>query len=956
MGELTQRNQVAAMLPYSMLRYVEQAVGRSDAEAIRRAAGEPKTLEQMAERGAWCTTASTMAIAEAAARLTGDPNIGRSGGDELFRLHEQLGLADILIAEGSVVAALERVIGFSSRVSTGRLMRIVERFEQAVLVEGTYQPDVPTPELFCNFAMGYWSNVPSLFGARGFAAELECQARGDERCLTRVSWTAPSANDHEAGAAGERRDQMFVRYEDLQQMAAELVAAEDVDAVLDLVVQRAGTAVLAPKFLLVVRIDEHDQLRVHHRGFRDDESARRVATTVLEGRVTDSTLVVDVTSARTSFGKIAAFYPRGAPVLANDARLMTAYAGHAAAALEAASALERAQRDRDTAQALLDLSRALATVGTPDEVSGRLATALGSVAGSDLALVWLWNADERHLRLAAATSQDVIRLLPAIIDAGDIPGIAELAADPRPVVLDAQSAKGILRDMMAATGSTNTAVVPVVSRDTFFGLVTAGFRDGITEAERAPLLARLAAVADHAATAIDNAHLVEHIRHQALHDALTGLPNRPLIEDRANQALRAAARSGRTVGLLFLDLDRFKNVNDTLGHRAGDALICQVVRRLQDVTRCSDTLARLGGDEFVVLVTDIEDQAAVTEIAMRLIEALHAPFVVDGHQLFISVSIGVAVAPDHGSKYEILMQHADGAMYEAKALGRNTVAVHAADVDESRQRRLELESALHSAIANDELAVVYQPQIDLRTTRIVGVEALVRWHHPTRGTIGPDVFIPIAEESGLIVEIDRWVRRTAFDQLRAWQDGGFSDLRLALNLSGREIRNPGVARDLAADMAEWNIDPATVEIEVTDRVVMAETDLPAVLEALRATGVRLAIDDFGTGSSVIGRLQRCPIDTLKIDKSFVQEMTAGSEGAIVPALVQMAQTLGLEVVAEGVETAPQAGILRKLGCHTAQGFFFSRPVPADEIDQLLHDAITLGGDAPDLASTGATAR
>jgi diguanylate cyclase (GGDEF)-like protein len=485
-----------------------------------------------------------------------------------------------------------------------------------------------------------------------------------------------------------------------------------------------------------------------------------------------------------------------------------------------------------------------------------------------------------------------------------------------------------------------------VARGTLLGLIGAGFSHALGHEERTTVLERLIGVGDQAATALDNAHLVDHIRHQALHDALTGLPNRALVEDRFGHALEAARRSPHDLTLLFIDLDRFKNVNDTLGHRAGDEIIREVVRRLQGVTRSCDTLGRLGGDEFVVLITDTPSDADVAEIPERLLGSLREPFSIDGHQLFISCSIGVAVTSSRDACYETLVQWADAAMYEAKARGGNTFAVHAADPTATRRDLLELETALHLALPNEELTVEYQPQVDLRTMQIVSVEALVRWHHPTRGTIGPDDFIPVAEQSGLIVGIDRWVRRTALRQARSWQDLGLPPVRIALNLSTREIRNPSLADDLAAEIAAAGLDPAMVEIEVTERVVMAEEELPTILQALRAIGVRLAIDDFGTGTSVLSRLQRCPVNTLKIDKSFVQEITSVSANAIVAALVQMARTLDLEIVAEGVETGVQATALQALGCHLAQGFFFSRPATPARIQQLLERGLaeTCGSD------------
>jgi len=287
------------------------------------------------------------------------------------------------------------------------------------------------------------------------------------------------------------------------------------------------------------------------------------------------------------------------------------------------------------------------------------------------------------------------------------------------------------------------------------------------------------------------------------------------------------------------------------------------------------------------------------------------------------------------SDYETLLGQADAAMYRAKAAGANRYILHAPVVGQARQRRLEMESALHGAIDNEELRVAYQAQVELGSGRIVGAEALVRWDHPALGAVGPDVFVPIAEDAGLILEIDRWVRLTALAQMRAWREAGLPPLRMAFNVSTRELANPAMPAQLAADLAAAGIDPSWVELEITERVVMADDDeLVEVLDALHAVGVRLAIDDFGTGSSVLRRLQRHPIDTLKIDRSFISEITLSSP-AVVAALVQMGASLGIEVLAEGVETEEQRVALADLGCCLAQGYLFSRPVPADELAEQL---------------------
>ena len=933
---------IASILPFSILRYVAKAVSPADADRIRRAAGETRSLVELGARGAWSSLATTLAIAEGATRLTGDGQIGRRGGEELFRLADEFGLNDVYRGRGSIEAALEEVVGVSSRMSVGRVMTIADRAADHLIVEGRYTGGTKPEQLFCDYATGFWSLVPSLFGAAGYAVELECQARGDDRCLIQVSWATP-ADSPDLASARDRADQMYDRYEALQRTAADLIEAEDVDAVLGIIVERAGHAVLAPRFLLAVQLPDHHELHVHHLGFRDDDSARRAAQALLESGPGDSTLVVDVASKRTHYGCIAAFYPKGTQGSDLNRRLMSAYAAHAAAALEATVAFEQAQRDRDTAEALLDLSRRLAHSTTCSDVAVLVANALPAISGGSRGSIYLWEPDTRRLVLEACDDATDASLLPPEIVVGDIEGADAMLAAGGPMWMDIDELEGDMRGLLEATGVQQNVSIPISARGDFLGLVSASFVERISPDDRRVLVERLLAFADQAAIAFDNARLLERAHHQARHDGLTGLPNRPLLEDRVSVALAQARRTSQSVALLFIDLDRFKTVNDTLGHHAGDSLIVQVAGRLRAQLRGSDTLARLGGDEFVVLLPDVVDDAVPALLARRLVDALSGPFDVAGHEVFISCSVGIAVSPLGGVDYPTLLQHADTAMYAAKAAGRNTFTTHDVDGVPAVATRLALEAALHGAVANGELTVAYQPQVELASGRIIGAEALVRWQHPTFGAVGPDVFVPIAEDSGLILEIDRWVRLTTFDQMRAWRDAGLPPLRMSFNLSTRELRNPALPGQLADDLGDAGIDPRQVELEITERVVMADNeDLVVILHALREIGVRLAIDDFGTGSSVLHRLARHPVDTLKIDRSFISDLTPTSSTAVVAALLQMGIGLGIEVLAEGIETAEQRDVLAGLGCSLAQGYFFSRPVPADELRSLLGSGALLG--------------
>ncbi len=925
------------------MRYVRDALGRAAAAEVVERSAIDLTFEQVHEPDRWFSAAEVRALAVASAEVCGDPEVGRRAGERLLLDSFAAGASDFIIARGSVEAAMKTIVALGTKMSTGAKFRVVSSRVGEVIVEGSRRAVGPDHGFFCSFTSGYYSMVPSLFGGFGRVAEPVCQARGDATCRYHLTWSDDPRPGHGRAAPDQsaaRAERMLARFEQLQTMASDLVRADDVDAVLEAITERAGLAVQAPKYLLATRAEDSETLQVHHFGFRGADDAHHWARRLLDGELGehDGILVAPVESPRRHYGLLAAVYDEGAKFSEVDRRFINAYAGHAAAALEVVSSLAGARRDRDSARALLELARELAVVGTSEEITRRLAAAIGGVTACDRASVWLWDDARDEIVLSGDHDRDgappnvpgSIRLSPA-----DLPGLADLVARPRAILLQAEAAVAPLRSLFDAAGITSVTLVPIVSHGAFRGVVSGGFRRRLEEGGvTSDLLDRLDGVAHYAATALENAELLEQARYQALHDALTGLPNRSLVEDRAQHALARARRHGGHVGLLFIDLDRFKNVNDSLGHSAGDELISAVATRLARVVRDEDTLGRLGGDEFTVLLplTSGTDDAA--RVAERLIHALAAPFVVNGQELFISCSIGIACAPEHGMDYTALMRNADSAMYDAKALGRSTYAVHSATPTFDRRHRLGLESDLHRAIDNEELRVFYQAQVDLGTLAPVGVEALVRWQHPELGLLPPGAFLPLAEESGLIVGIDRWVRRTAFAQGRAWSDAG-TPVRIAVNLSTRELASSQLVPQIASELAESGLCPSLVEIEVTDRVVMDDAELPSILDGLRALGVRLAIDDFGTGNSVLGRLQRCHVDTLKIDRSFIQDIADGVDAPVVAALISLAQSLGLSVVAEGVETELQASALRSQECAIAQGFLYSRPVPVDEMTALL---------------------
>jgi len=427
----------------------------------------------------------------------------------------------------------------------------------------------------------------------------------------------------------------------------------------------------------------------------------------------------------------------------------------------------------------------------------------------------------------------------------------------------------------------------------------------------------------------------------AQHDSLTDLPNRLLLNDRLTEALSLAHRYQRQLAVLFLDVDRFKHINDSLGHMIGDRLLQSIAQRLLGCVRESDTVSRQGGDEFVILLSEVAHACDATVCADKILAALRVPHTIDQHEVHITASIGIVTYPDDGSDADALMKHADFAMYHAKENGRDNRQFFKRDMNIRALERQSLENGLRHALQRDEFSLHYQPKLNLRTGAIMGVEALIRWNHPEFGTVSPADFIPIAEESGLIVPIGRWVLAEACHQAQAWQDIGLAPIRIGINISAVELRADDFVEFIGDMIAMTGLDSRFLELELTETFLTQDsTSTSAVLHALRAIGLHLALDDFGTGYSSLNHLKRFPIDTLKIDRSFVHGITSNSDDAsIVAAVISMGSHLHMQVIAEGVETPEQLAFLQYHGCLIGQGYYFSRPVAARECTQLLRRGI-----------------
>ena len=432
------------------------------------------------------------------------------------------------------------------------------------------------------------------------------------------------------------------------------------------------------------------------------------------------------------------------------------------------------------------------------------------------------------------------------------------------------------------------------------------------------------------------------IHHLINYDTLTGLPNRSLLHDRLRQAIAQAAQDRHMVWVLCLDLDRFKGVNDTLGHRSGDKLLQEVARRLAACVRESDTLARLGGDEFVVVLNGVVSEKGASIVAKKILALIAEPIPIDDHELYTTASIGIAAYPMDGEDGHTLLKHADLAMYKAKELDRNNFHFFSHDMNIKVMERMMLENSMRKALERDEFFLVYQPQVDARSGRITGVEALLRWNHPDMGLLTPDRFIYLAEETGFIVPLGEWVLMTACRQNRAWQKLGFPPLRVAVNLSGKQFGQHRLDEMISAILLETGLEPEWLELEITESAIMRNADQNiAILRSLKEKGISLAIDDFGTGYSSLSYLKHFHITRLKIDKTFVQDITTNpDDAAIAEIIIAMAQTLKLNVIAEGVETRAQLEFLSTHTCFEMQGYLFSRPLTTDKFVYLLRDGIS----------------
>jgi len=653
--------------------------------------------------------------------------------------------------------------------------------------------------------------------------------------------------------------------------------------------------------------------------------------------------------------ELAAFLALISSALQNE-RALRAESEHEAS--ENARLLEALRERQVLLERLAQLQRGIVDRLPVHEVLEAVVESACELLDSPVGILWIADPDDPdHTAAAAAIGADDELLARRRRQPAEV-GLSGRAMRERTlVVADAVSRGDAAHDLVdfPRGGVTAAMAAPVFERSRIVGsLGVASTRPGHVYEPRDQQA--LLSLAEHAGLALNHARAIEETVHQALHDPLTGLPSRSLFLDRMRHALARAERGDSPVAVLFCDLDGFKTVNDSLGHRTGDRLLVLVAERLAECLRPADTIARLGGDEFAVLLEELREPGDAARAAQRLLDALDASFEVRGREVYISASIGIATG---SSDAETLLRDADLAMYRAKALGKGRYAVYEPSMHTAIVERLELEVDLKRALEREELAVAYQPIFSLVDGRVTGVEALVRWRHPTRGVVMPESFVPLAEESGSIGELGRWVLRKACHQAALWRAKypGHPGLGIGVNISGAQLREPGLVRDVADALDASHLDATGLTLEITETALMESFDHAIEqIDALNDLGVVLAIDDFGTGYSSLRYLRRLPLDVMKIEKSFIGGIGGpGEEAELLRAIIDLARIFGLRVVAEGVERPEQRERLLELGCELGQGHLLSEPLDAAETDALLLRVGLLGGEGDEVARPSADA-
>ncbi len=919
-----------------LVEYLQQNTPEGTLEEVYRVAEESRKARAQVVGGAWTPYARRRSLLEAAGVvLGGGPDALREVGRCVFDAIRRPERIEIFQALGSAAAVYDALPAFLEVYGPSFRLKTDMTGEYECRVEIEMRDDnEPFPEM-CVFGISLLSTVPQLFGYP--VAEIlaeSCRCDGATSCSALLRWDPVDAAKANEGRAEMRIRLLEARLDELQRTLAELGSGDGLQPVLKRVMAGAMRAVQAPSYILDIKQSAFSNHFIRTEGIGQAEGS--LVTLGLReargGETPENILACDIVSDRSHYGHLVAIRPEGSSFEHRDRSVLDSYARLAAAALDSEAAVVEARRQANTAQALLALSGKLADLSTSEEMAGHLCRTVPSVIDCDRVIVALASSGSEAGWVYAThgfdsdTAAELTSLAP-----NTFAGKVDSWVYRHPVKAPA----GGISATLAHAGSLAARSLGITSNGELFGWITI---DVTEHPERldddVDIADRLRGLAGQAAIAIHNARLLEEIRYQALHDSLTGLPNRVLIMDRVEQAMARSRRDHAEIALLFVDLDGFKDVNDNMGHTVGDDLLRSVASRFSGTLRESDTVARLGGDEFVVLVEGISLAAGPELVAERLLKVLAEPFHLGGEndaQVSVSASIGIAAGLRETS--EELFRDADVALYRAKESGKSCFVLFESEMYKAMHSRHELEMDLQAAVGSDQFFLQYQPIFHLSDMELIGVEALLRWAHPDKGVLQPDAFIPALEASGLIIPVGRWVITEACHQGMAWKALG-RDIKMSINVSARQLDAETLLEDVCFGLESSGFPPEMLIVEITETCLMRDArSALQQLNALKSLGVRIAIDDFGTGYSSLAYLQQFPVDSLKIDRTFISGMGKSPEGdSLIHTLIQLGKALNLETLAEGIEEDEQLAQLRGEKCDVGQGYLFARPVGPREIE------------------------
>jgi diguanylate cyclase (GGDEF)-like protein len=918
-----------------LIAYLRDRAPAGALDEVLATAGETRTVEQIVDPSVWSSYRELRRLLEATNQVLG-PDALEAAGRQSVDVADYPGAAEMILSFGSPGVAMAEMGNMSSAFAPVVQMDITEtgptEWTATMRLKDGYEP---FPE-FCRFSLAMLPAVPRIFGYRStFTVDESCQCHGAEACVRRIRWEEPDEKDGSADQDRYRAQLAEARLEGLQTTLQDLVFGQGIEYVLPRIVAAAARAVQASSYVLAIVDPTTTRGHMYCDGIDQENAASYIDLVKGQTELGPNVLAVMVSSDRCDYGHLVAIRPPEVAFYLQDVPSLEAYSKLAAVALDSASAVDDARRQANTATALLDLSNSLVDMQGIEDLADRLVRAVPLVVDCDRAIVTLVDETGVTARPAAVFGYEPeieARFRALTLSIPDLKDrTAELSFRTRDS--DGYDPTAALRE---DSGSLLGASYPIKMGDEFLGWINVGVTERPERLQSsADLELRLRGLAGQAAIAIANARLVDEIRHQATHDHLTGLPNRVLVLDRAEQMLARAHRNATDIALMFVDLDGFKDVNDTLGHQVGDEILRAVATRFRAVVRETDTVGRLGGDEFVVLTDCAALSAGPEMVAERLIESLSLPFHLGGASSAISISASIGIAIGRRESAQDLLRDADIALYAAKAAGKKCSIVFEPSMGEAIQVHHELETDIRLALSGSQYFLVYQPIFDLETMNLLGVEALLRWNHPIKGIVGPDDFIPVLEETGLIHEVGAWVLDEACRQSRVWLDRN-QGINVSVNVSARQLEGRTLLGHVTAALRRYSIDPDLLTIEITETVLMRDTvDALRQLQELKDIGVRIAIDDFGTGHSSLAYLRQFPVDAIKIDRAFITDVSQSLEGrALIQTFVQLGKALNIETIAEGIEDNSQLSVIRAEQCDSGQGFLFARPMSADAIEQL----------------------